>query len=281
MLTGRLVAGPVRRVAETAQMVLDVMTTDGLDRDRGAGYQDVRRVRLMHAAVRNFIRCDPSVPHTDYFPTPTHGWCDGWGMPLNQEDLLGGLLTFTVSVFEVLDKLGVDVADEDLEAYLYRWKVVGALLGIREDLLPIDVAEAREIAALIRLRQLGPSNDGRQLTGALVEALANGVPLPPLRGVVPSTVRWYVGAETATMLGIGASPWTLMLEGPARDVSRFAHVDEQHSLVVQTLIRRLAATAFDQFMAKNDNRGAGRPRFEIPEELQPALAPGTNRFKLF
>ena len=34
----------------------------------GAGYDDVRRIRLMHAAVRYFIEHDPSVPHTTSSP---------------------------------------------------------------------------------------------------------------------------------------------------------------------------------------------------------------------
>jgi ER-bound oxygenase mpaB/B'/Rubber oxygenase, catalytic domain len=95
----------------------------------------------MHAAVRYFIEHDPSVPRTEYLPTPPHGWCAGWGRPLNQEDLLGALLTFTISVFEVLDELGVEVDPDDLEAYLFRWKIIGWLLGIPEDVMPVDVAE--------------------------------------------------------------------------------------------------------------------------------------------
>ena len=62
----------------------------------------------------------------------------------------------------MLAKLGVDFGDADLEGYLHRWKVIGSLLGVRDDVLPDDVAEAPAMAALIRYRQLGPSNDGRK-----------------------------------------------------------------------------------------------------------------------
>jgi ER-bound oxygenase mpaB/B'/Rubber oxygenase, catalytic domain len=280
VLTGRLVSGTVRRVAETAQMLLDAMTVDGLDPERGAGYQDLRRIRLMHAAVRNFIETDPSVPHTSFLPTPAHGWCDGWGRPLNQEDLLGGLLTFTVSVFEVFEKLGIEVDDDDLEAYLHRWKVIGSLLGILPEILPVDVAEAQEMAALIRYRQLGASNDGRELTTALLSALADGVPLPPLRGLVPATMRWYVGGDTAAMIGVGTSPWSLFLEGPAKVVSDVAHVKGHHDLVVQSFIRRLGSAAINKFMSDNASRGADRANFAIPEELAASVASGPRVFKL-
>jgi len=276
VLTARLVSGPVRRVAETAQMRFDVMTPDGLDPQHGAGYEDVRRVRLMHAAVRYFIEHDPSVPRTKYLPTPPHGWCAGWGRPLNQEDLLGALLTFTVSVFEVLDKLGVEVDPEDLEAYLFRWKVIGWLLGIPDDVMPVDVAEAYEMAALIRYRQLGPSNDGRELTSALVTALANSIPFPPTRGLVPATVHWFVGADTAEMIGVRSSPWTLLLEGPAGWLSDAIHLDEQHNQFVRTIMRHSGSVAIKAFM--NGNRGENRPSFGIPDELAPSLK-GPSRFR--
>jgi hypothetical protein len=278
VLTGRLVSGPVRRVAETAQMLLDVMTSDGLDPEKGAGYDDVRRIRLMHAAVRYFIENDSSVPRTKYLPVPPHGWCAGWGRPLNQEDLLGALLTFTISVFEVLDKLGVEVDPEDLEAYLFRWKFIGWLLGMPDDILPVDVAEAREMAELIRYRQLGPSNDGRVLTSALVDAIADAIPFPPTRPLVPATVHWYVGADTAQMIGIRSSPWTLLLEGPGAWLSDVVHLDEQHNMLVRTFMRHVGAVAIHGFM--DANRGDNRPSFSIPDELAPALK-GPSRFRLF
>jgi hypothetical protein len=277
VLTGRLVSGTVRRVAETAQMLLDTMTVGG--REPGcAGYDDVRRIRLMHAAVRYFIEHDPSVPHTTYLPTPTHGWCDNWGRPLNQEDLLGGFLTFTVSVFEVLEKLGVDFSDADLEGYLHRWKVIGSLLGIRDDVLPVDVPEAHEMAALIRYRQLGPSNDGRELTRSLIDALAQGLPLLPLGGLVAATVRWYVGDDTAAMIGVGPTPWSLLIEGPVKLSSGLLHVDTQHEQIVRMFMRCVGAAAIRGFM--DGNRGEDRPKFEIPPELASALRPGPTRFKL-
>ena len=192
ILTGRLVSGPVRRVTETAQMILDVMAVDGLEPGVGAGYHDARRVRLMHAAVRHFIQHDPSVPHTPHLPVAPYGWCDGWGTPINQEDLLGGLLTFTVTVFEVLDKLGVEYDPAAAEGYMHRWCVIGWLMGIREDVLPMTRSEAVAAAELIGFRQEDGSRDGRELAGALVGALQDSLPYRPLRGLIPD-VRWYVG----------------------------------------------------------------------------------------
>ena len=43
------------------------------------------------------------------------------GVPINQEDLLGALGTFTVTTFEVMEKLGVPWNDEAELAYLMLW----------------------------------------------------------------------------------------------------------------------------------------------------------------
>jgi hypothetical protein len=277
-LTGRLVSGPVRRVTETAQMVFDVLAVDGLTPGVGAGYQDIRRVRLMHAAVRYFIQNDPSVPHTPHLPAPAHSWCDGWGTPLNQEDLLGGLLTFTVTVFEVLDKLSVEYDPVDIEGYLHRWCVIGALLGIREDVLPANRAEAEATAELIRFRQDDASSDGRALAKALVEAIENSVPVGAMRGLIPATVRWYVGSDVANLLGIERTSWSRLLEGPLRTLSRVAHVDERHDQVVKAFMRAVGGSAVRGFMEAN--RAAERPSFAIPTELQPQFQRARKRFRL-
>ncbi len=49
---------------------------------------------------------------------------------LNQEDLLGMLLTFSVTVFEVLERYGITWTADQQESYLHIWDVIGAYLGI-------------------------------------------------------------------------------------------------------------------------------------------------------
>ena len=272
-LTGRLTDDLVRRVHETAQMVLHVCTPGGLETGTGIGYEDVRRVRLMHAAVRHFILNDPSIPRVAHRPAPDDGWCDDWGMPLNQEDLLGAMLTFTVTVFDVLDLLGIEYVQAEAEAYLHLWCVVASLLGLQTRLLPANIEEAKEHAALIRRRQLGPSPDGRELTQALVKLMQRPAKWVP--GFVPAIVRWYVGPDVATMLGLKRNPWQLVLDGPFRWVSDVLHVPEQHDHVLHRVNRKIGAAAVRRFM--DSNRVGDRPAYAIPTELQPQLARTSGR----
>ncbi len=51
-------------------------------------------------------------------------------MPLNQTDLLATLLSFSITVFEVLEQFGINWTAEEQEAYFYVWDRVGDTLGI-------------------------------------------------------------------------------------------------------------------------------------------------------
>lgn len=286
-LTARLTRDPVRRISETAQMVYDVVTRDGLVpvaavEQRGAtgvGYADARRVRLMHAAVRWFILHDPSVEHRRGVPTSSSVesvesvWFDEWGMPLNQEDLLGTLMTFTVAVFEALERSGAALDDDEAEAYLHRWCIVGYLIGIDADLLPLDLATARSLTATIRRRQQQPSADGRELTAALIRPLRASLPVPPLRGAVPAVIRHLITPRIAGMIGIRATGWELIVDGPLRLVNaitnRWARREIHHNLIVRWLSRYMARHLVGVFLGAN--RGRGRPPFAIPEEMRPTI----------
>ena len=153
-LTARLETDSKRRLNETAQFHLDVMEPGGLE--FGArGYADVRHVRLMHAAVRWLIQNDPRVQ-----------WDPTWGTPINQEDLLETLLTFTEILFEVFDRTGIVYTEEDADLYLHAWSLIGYYLGVRPDLLPLTRAQTSVLMPIVRRRQFGPSDAGRDLMAA-------------------------------------------------------------------------------------------------------------------
>lgn len=118
--SGRLRTDTERRLNETAQFLMDVSAPHALD-PGGTGISRILHVRLMHAAVRWLIEHDPAVAHVVDQPPPDHAptqftWSTSWGLPGNQEDLVGTWLTFTVVVYDAFDASGVvyderDVAD--------------------------------------------------------------------------------------------------------------------------------------------------------------------------
>lgn len=251
-LTARLETDAKRRLNETAQFHLDVMEPGGLQ--PGAhGYSDVRHVRLMHAAVRWLIENDPRVT-----------WDPSWGTPINQEDLLETLLTFTEIVFEVFDRTGVVYTDDDANAYLHAWSLIGFYLGVRGDLLPLTRTQTSVLMPIVRRRQFGPSAAGRELMAALLEQGTRLAP-PGFRGLPAATVRYYVGDETADLLSVPPADWTRLMFRPLADVSRKLSLDRLHHRLLGALSERIGFGMLA--LAVRAERYGGRPAFRVPTSL--------------
>lgn len=250
--TARLVTDAKRRLNETAQFHLDVMAPGGMD-PGGRGIKDLLHVRLMHAAVRWMILHDPVTP-----------WDPALGAPINQEDLLETLLTFTEIVFEVFDRTGIVYTAEDADAYLHVWSLAGHMLGIRPDLLPLTRADTTTLMPHVRRRQFGPSDDGRMLTAALLDQGRRVAP-PGLKGLPAATVRFYVGDATADLLGVPAAGWTRALFAPLASITRVLSAERAHRRLLTRFSDR-AGFAMLQLAVRSE-RSSGRPPFAIPTEL--------------
>lgn len=198
-----------RRIAETGQMVVDVMDlgrgSPSTLEPGGQGYLTLRGVRLLHAVVRQAILTSPAVARTCDEAVP-HRWCPDWGLPVNQEDLLGTLLTFTVSVFAGLDRLGIPYDRAGADAYLHTWCVVGALLGIDEALLPLERDAAEALAVTIARRHHRPSAAGRRLMSFLLADMEHAMPRG-LRRLPRTLVRHVVTPSVAEALALPRAAW--------------------------------------------------------------------------
>ena len=186
-----------RRIGETGQMLLDITQPGALERG-GVGYQRIVEVRMLHAAVRAVLLGKDA---------PGGSWPAANGGPVNQEDLLATLMTFTVIIFRALDRMGIDVTVDDQKAYLHLWAVAGDLLGITEARL-LD-GELQDVEGLTdKLQELlqAPSADGRYLMTVLLHELELAMPLGWLR--VPRTVvRFLIGDRIAEMVGVPGAAW--------------------------------------------------------------------------
>jgi hypothetical protein len=253
-MTARLETDAKRRLNETAQFHLDVMERGGLE--FGArGFSDVRHVRLMHAAVRWLIRNDERAKAE---------WDPSWGTPINQEDLLETLLTFTEVVFEVFDRTGVEYNEAEADNYLRTWSLIGFHLGVRPDLLPLDRAQTRELMPRVRQRQFRSSDAGKALTAALLDQAQRLCPRG-LRGMPATTMRWYVGDATADLLGVPRSDWTRVLFGPLAEVTRRLSAERLHRRFLTTLSSRIGFGMLE--LAVRAERFGGRPAFQVPTSL--------------
>jgi len=188
---------PTRRIRETAQMVMDVMVPGGL-KPGGRGVRATMKVRVMHAIVRYMIMNDPRAVANPADPALKARF----GLPVNQEDLVYTLMTFSYVVVEGFRTMGYQMTDRQREGYIHCWNIVGCLMGIREELLPATFADAKQLFEAIQLRQHGQSEAGQKLTAALLKSVEDALPGEHHDPLVAALARKLVGDSTADALGI-------------------------------------------------------------------------------
>ena len=252
-LTNRLSSNPTRRIVETAQMVVDVMQKGGLTADGGRGRLTIQKVRLMHATIR---RLAPTAPT----------WKNDFGLPVNQEDLVGTMLAFSWIAVDGLEKIGVELTDDDREAYVHCWNVVGHLLGIRDDLLPISAAEAKALAMAIAAHQFGPTTDGQNLTSALIGMLVKMLPGDVFDPVPRLMIRYFLGQQWAQWLGVEDGFLADLAAAPLRLGELTFSGAIEDSKTMSAIAEKAGQAVIDSIVYVA--RGGNRPSFAIPLELR-------------
>jgi hypothetical protein len=178
-----------RRLPETAKFVLDVATKESFAPE-GIAIHASHKVRLMHSILRFLVITKQTAiaeGHEDAAArmrlskeTDTvfgHNWTAERGPPISQELLIGTLLTFHYVVLDGFDRMDVHVTDEEKEAYLHRWNVVGYFLGIDERVLAClnTMEDAKTMFDLIMERNRNASGDGPVLEKALLGYMQNNI----------------------------------------------------------------------------------------------------------
>src|SRR5207237_333361 len=140
-------------------------------------------------------------------------WPDTFGTPINQEDLAGTLLTFSVLVLHGLRKIGARITADEEIGYLEVWRHVAVILGIDERLVATRVAEAERLAVRIGRRQIRRSDEGRTLARQLSKAVDGLFPIP---GYGLSLMHFFLddslfGIDLASILELPPANWTRAL----------------------------------------------------------------------
>jgi hypothetical protein len=252
----RLKDDPIRRLCDTAQMVINVMQPGQLG-PGGLGRYSARKVRFIHALIRRQVQGEQQEP-----------WNPAWGTPINQEDQAGTLLTFSVGVLHGLRRIGVQLSPQQADAYIEAWAEIGRLLGVEEALLPVTEAAARPLAFRIGERQIRRTDEGRMLTVHLLDAVDS---LFPVQGYATSLSHFFLedtafGQNVAEVLGLPPANWTRLLVG-ARAAQKRAVLQaldwvpgakRRRSFVARYLLQRLLQL----------RRPESNVPFEVPERLK-------------
>jgi hypothetical protein len=206
----------------------------------------------MHAGVRCLIGQYP-------------GWKPEFDLPINQEDLAGTLLSFSSITIDGLLRLGYELSNDEIEGYLHAWKVVGHILGIRPEMLPVDYADASALSARIAERQFAACEEGRYMTRALVEMLQHIVPGDLFDAVPETLMRHFLGDRTADILAVAPGRAAEILLGPLQSLAQAAST-MIHSSNELARVHELFGRALIEGIVLVD-RGGKRIPFTVPTEL--------------
>ncbi|MGH3240726.1 MAG: oxygenase MpaB family protein [Spirillospora sp.] len=244
-------AYPARRMAETGQFTVYLMQPEAFEAG-GRFLPAAQKVRLLHATIRRHLRQE------DRWPEP---------VAICQEDMLGGLMMFSIQVLDALHRLGVHITPGGAEAYYYAWTVVGAVLGCDPADIPPDLPAAREFSDRYMMRHMGPSAEGVHLTRQLIDMYEQVVPGTLLDPLVPALIRFLIGDTAADWLQVPRSRFdTLVKTGPALlgAIERFEDRGPWAAQLSDRLGRLVTHLELSSL-----TRGRVM-HYAIPEELKPA-----------
>jgi hypothetical protein len=188
----RILSDIGRRLGETGSFVLDIFEP-GAFLSKKKAFLTCANVRLIHAFSRFFI---------DKYASD---WDDSFGKPINQEDLIGTNLSFSLIVVRGWKKMGFEVRTAEVDTLMSYWKWVGKMMGIQEEYWPDNAKEAFELEKLIRKRHLKSSDAGRQLIQALIGYYRKTIPDALISAQLEPILNFFLGKEASKALGIHSS----------------------------------------------------------------------------
>jgi hypothetical protein len=220
IFSGRLAEQAPRRIHETARFVQATIGRGGMRR-HADGYSITLKVRLIHAKVRRMI-------------AKSGRWnYEAWGDPINQHDLLGTALLFSLVVLEGLRQLGAHIAHREAQAYMHLWRYSAYLMGVDQELMPGTEAEARAIGEILAATVEEPDDDSRRLTHALLHSPMQLAKTADDRKKAARVMRFsaavcreLIGGELADKMGVPSSPWALAVPLVRRLVSGMESIRE-------------------------------------------------------
>jgi hypothetical protein len=253
--SGRLRESAPRRLAETSRFVQAVSLPGGMRRF-GDGFKITVKVRLMHAQLRRMLCGSPDWASSE------------WGVPINQADMAGTILLFSLLLADGLAKLGVGLDDAAAEDLMHLWRYVGYVIGVEHDLLCASLAEGRVLWDVLGATQDVPDHDARELAAAVIATSAAKATSKKEHERILAfgygVSRYLLGDSLADALGYPNNGWKIAL--PAlRPVLRVAHVAAQRTNLGRTFAAKVGVRHWSTVV---DTGLAGTPAtFALPVTL--------------
>lgn len=189
-MTAKMRKSPGKRLVETAEFIINVMSPGSFDKP-GTGHVQINKVRLIHAMVRYYLA--------------KGNWNAEWGLPVNQEDMAGTNLAFSYIILIGLTRTAFALTVQEQESFLHVWRYIGYQMHITDELLPINMDEARLLETKIKQRHFKFSEEGKVLTEELINHYKSYFPAIASY-FVPAQMRYLLGPEISELLGLKPEP---------------------------------------------------------------------------
>jgi len=205
-----------RRLNETFSMVVACMDSPASLQPGQDAWLSILRVRLLHSRTRLRILRSKK------------GWdTKEFGVPINQEDMMGTLLSFSANVLESIDRIATfgvrewmptwvtrlahstglpsvsPVSHDEQMAYLHLWRYIGHLVGVRPEFNKcIDVPTAKGATESVVMHLLHPNDRSRAVAHNVLSAVALREPLRWPMEKHAQAARMLLGSPLADALGL-------------------------------------------------------------------------------
>jgi hypothetical protein len=118
-----------KRLNETLEMILDSIEEPDNLKIGKRGWYSVLKVRFLHCKVRERIKRN-------------NNWDTAlYGNPINMEDMIATLMSFSINISETIKKVGAPITKEEVNAYIHLWRYIGYLIGVKEAYNPCTSIE--------------------------------------------------------------------------------------------------------------------------------------------
>ncbi len=257
VFSGRLAEQAPRRLRETSRFVQATCAKNGRARG-GAGRAITVKVRLMHAHVRQML-------------LRSGRWDEAaWGLPINQHDMAGTSILFSLAPIESLRALGYDLDAEEVHMYMQLWRYSGHLIGVDPELLPTSEHDARRLKDIVAATEGPPDDDSRKLAKALFSSgprSLKGTPEERARAVRMAEIgegllRSVMGEDLSDGLGVPRTRYRHAIHPVRAIVARL----ERNRLVRRSLRDRSIEAGLKYWQAAVE-REREPMLFSLPDEL--------------
>ena len=127
---------------------------------------------------------------------------DGWDVPVNQIQLAGTLMLFSLANLAGCQAMGLRFTDGERDAVFHFWRYVGQLMGVHPEFVPTCEEDTWRLFWLEADTEFLPDDDSMRLAQALHGGRDEGWATELARSYLSSYSRLILGKTNADRLGL-------------------------------------------------------------------------------